>query len=214
MHTTLKKFPPSLPLHTGCTLHCIVHRPSPPLVTVYWHAAGIVENPLSALVLLSTCHWLLSFCFLRLLRLLLSDFVCYPLWVLKNGALAALVLRLQYCDISLLDLGTHSSRSFRLGFQEMACLSSCLYSAFTVTVLCYISLDADSSRVRVTWLGICSSSSMLTATVLCSISLLDPSANSLHSCSCRLGNDSGSPPTYTFYYLLIAILTLTHMISL
>lgn len=116
MHTTLKKVPPSLPLHTGCTLHCIVHRPSPPLVTVYWHAAGIVKNPLSALVLLSTCHWLLSFCFLRLLRLLLSDFVCYPLWVLKNG------------------------------FQEMACLSSCLYSAFTVTVLCYISLDADSSR--------------------------------------------------------------------
>ncbi|KAG2745745.1 hypothetical protein P692DRAFT_20836667 [Suillus brevipes Sb2] len=46
MHTTLKKVPPSLPLHTGYTLHCIVHRPSPPLVTVYWHAAGIVKKPL------------------------------------------------------------------------------------------------------------------------------------------------------------------------
>lgn len=67
------------------------------------------KKPLSSLVLLSTCHWSLSFCFLRLLRLLLVDCVCYPLWVLENGALAVLVLRLQCCDISLLDLGTNSS---------------------------------------------------------------------------------------------------------
>jgi hypothetical protein len=136
------RVPPSLPLYTGRTLplHCSFNcRPGDRILA----SRRYCKKPL---ICVCASINVPLFCFLRLLRLLLSDFVCYPLWVLKNGALAVLVLRLQYCDISLLDLATNSSRSYRLGFQEMACSSSCFYSSLTVTVLCYISLDADSSR--------------------------------------------------------------------
>ncbi|KAG1780405.1 hypothetical protein EV702DRAFT_777613 [Suillus placidus] len=53
---------------SACSFNC---RPSPPLVTVYCHAAGIAKNFLSSLGLLSMCHWLSTFCFSRLSRFLL-----------------------------------------------------------------------------------------------------------------------------------------------
>lgn len=71
---TISTYAPEITGRTHVRLFFQLPAFSTELVTIYWHPAGIAKTLLSSFVLLSTCNWLLSFCFLRLLRFWLSFF--------------------------------------------------------------------------------------------------------------------------------------------